>query len=166
MRRISAVGLVAALLLSVGSLRAADPQPSDDSGPAPWYKRMFTSSKAKAAEKKPEPVEEKAPTREEVAKSLDLEQKTYLQRLEFCTKLRQIGVETKDEALVRKAEALEQMAHDRYLAKTSKLPAILQDVKAAEAKLEEKKNWGSPSGSASAGQPKRAPNGRAITTPE
>ena len=161
MRGLCAVGSLAALLLSIGTTFAADPQPAEDTPASPWYKRLFAgSSKPAVPEKKSEPEAEKPPTRDEVAKSLDYEQKLYLKRLEFCTRLRQIAVESKDDSLLVKADALEKQATDVYLSKTSKLPTILQDVKAAEAALDAKKSETSPRGSASNSRPSRPTNGR------
>jgi hypothetical protein len=157
---------LAALLLSVASLRAAD-QPADESSPSPpWYKRMF-GAKAKPDEKKAETETDKAPTREDVKRSLDQEQAVYLQRLALCSRLRQIAAEKDDQALMSKSDALEQQATDIYLARTKTLPTILEDVKAAEAVLDQKRST-TPTGSAASNNRPvgRAPNGRPIVSRE
>jgi hypothetical protein len=165
MRRINAALAAAALLLPAGALYAADDAPSD--GAAPWYKRPF-GGKAKPPEKKAGEPAEKPPTREDVARSLKQEQAGYLERLNFCSKLRQIAAETNDEALLRKADDLEQTATDIYMQRTGKLKTLLENAEEAEAALSRKKPaaaagtaWGDkPS------RPTRAPNGRPLPNRE
>jgi hypothetical protein len=161
MRRFHAAGAVTALLLSAGLLHAAEP-PADESPSPPWYKRMF-GSKPKPADNKPEtPAADKAPTRDDVKRSLDQEQKVYLQRLEFCSRLRQIAAQTNDDELLRKADNLEQQATDVYLKRTQTLPAILQDVKVAEAALDQKRESAATGSAANRSNASRAPNGRPL----
>jgi hypothetical protein len=156
---------VAALLLSVASPRAAD-QPADESSPSPpWYKRIF-GAKAKPDDKNSDSEQEKAPTREEVKHSLDQEQAVYLQRLAFCSRLRQIAAEKDDQALLRKADVLEQQATDIYLARTKTLPTIMEDVKAAEATLDQKRTSPATGAAANNRPVSRAPNGRPIISRE
>ncbi|MCE9531255.1 MAG: hypothetical protein K8T89_09060 [Planctomycetes bacterium] len=162
MRRISAIGAVAVLLLAeIGSAFAADPKPAGETPATPWYKRIFGSSKPIPTEKS---VPVAAPTRQEIARSLEQEQKVYMERLQFCTKLRQIATETNDVELLRKADFLEQSATDVFMKRTSTLPSLLDDVKSSETALDQKKP-NTPSGSAST-TPKtvtgRAPNGKPI----
>jgi hypothetical protein len=157
---------VAALLLAAAPLCAADPSPpADTQATTPWYNRIFGSSKPKA-EPKPPPVVEKPITRQDVVRSLEQEQKVYYDRDSFCIRLRQIAVETGDEELLRKAEELDRLAFEVYQKRTSKLPKIMDDVRASEAALEEKRNAPA-AGSASASRvvTGRAPNGRPIVGP-
>jgi hypothetical protein len=123
-----------------------------------------------AAPPKPDtPARSPTPSRQEVAKSLEQEQKVYLERLQFCTKLRQIAAETNDDKLLEKADFLEQQATDLYMRKTAPLKTLVQDIKAAEAHLEERRNNPTPAnGTASNGtRPSgRAPNGRPISVKE
>jgi hypothetical protein len=145
MRRISAVGTLAVLLLSVGALRADQrPRPAEGADPA-----------------------DKPPTREQLTKTWEQEKNKYLERLQFCTKLRGIAAATRDDELERKALMLEKLAEEVYLKKMGKLPAKMEEAKAAEAALESKRNW-SPSGTASTSgsTPARAPNGRLLNRGE
>ena len=144
-------------------LHAADPVVADDAPAAPWYKRIFSKSKPKREE--PE-MKEKPPTQKELSRSLQEEQKYYLDRLQFCTRLRQIGTETNDSDLLRKADALEKMAEEVYQKKTSKLPDLLQEAKAAEAALEEKRNAPAAGTASTSRVTGRSANGRPIVTRE
>lgn len=147
MRRISAAA-VAALLWTTAAGWAAPPKPA----PKP-------ETPAKAPPAAP------TPTRQEVAKSLEQEQKVYLERLQFCTRLRQIAAETGDEKLVEKAEFLEVQATELYMRKTAPLKSLVQNIKAAEAHLEERRNNPTPSGTAANGT-RRAANGRLVPIKE
>jgi hypothetical protein len=159
---------MAALLLSAATLCAADSAPTaDDSAPVPWYKRIFSDPKPKPT---PKPAAPEPPiTRQDVARSVEQEQKVYMERLAFCTKLRQIAVQTGDEELERKANELEKQAFDVFTKRTAKLPALMDSVKASESALD-KKNSEPAAGSASASPTKtyngRAPNGRPIVASE
>ena len=166
MCRFRVAALCAALILSVTMpLHAADPVPADDGPTLPWYKRIFSGSKPKPKNDKSE-MKEKPLTQKELSVSLQEEQKTYLERLQFCTRLRQIGTETNDNDLLRKADALEKMAEEVYQKKTNKLPDLLQEARAAEAALEEKRNAPT-AGTASTNRVSgRAANGRPIVTRE
>jgi hypothetical protein len=144
MRRISAAAIAALLWTSAGWAVPPKPAPKSD-------------------------VPAKSPTRQEVAKSLEQEQKVYLERLQFCTKLRQIAAETSDDKLLEKAEFLEQQATDLYMRKTAPLKTLVQEIKAAEAHLEERRNNPTPAhGTASNGGRigGRAPNGKPVVVKE
>lgn len=151
MRRISAVGAIAAFLITAAAGWAAPPKPAPDSpGKTPTH------------------------TRQEVAKSLEIEQKTYLERTRFCIRLREIAAETGDEKLLQKADTLEQEAFDLYMKKTAPLKSLVEQIKATEAHLEERRNSPTPAtGTASTGGSSsntritgRAPNGRPIISKE
>jgi len=164
MRWIRAVAAFAALL-SIGTLYAADPPAADDTPSTPWYNRVF-SSPPKPVEKKA-PVE-KPPTIETVALSLKQEMQLLNERSAFCIKLRQIAETTNDETLRQKAEKLEKLAFDNYLNKKSTLDRRMEQAKAAEATLEEKRTWGPATGTTSTASttPSRAPNGRPLVNRE
>lgn len=140
MRRIRAVGAITAILIMASIGWTVPPSPAAKNAPA------------------------KAPTpsRQDVAKSLELEQKSYLERLQFCTRLRQIAAETGDDKLIEKADFLEEQATKLYLRKTSTLNGLVEDIKAAEAHLEERRNNPTPVGSAANNGRGRAPNGRPV----
>src|SRR5271166_3001565 len=164
MYRFSAVA--ALLLLSVSPLWADDPPAADGAAATPWYKRIFGGSQPKPDT----PVEPTAPrqpiTQKDVSRSLEQEQKLYLERLQFCTRLRQIATETNDNALMLKADDLEQQATQVYTKRTKTLPALLQDAKAAEAALDQK-NEPKPAGTASTNRVTgHYPNGKPITSQE
>lgn len=122
-----------------------------------WAEPPRSASKNGPAANVPKAV----PTRQQVAASLDQEQKAYLERLQFCTRLRQIAAESGDNKLLEKADYLETQATELYMRKTAPLKSIMQDVKAAEAHLEERRNNPTITGSA-ANAPRRAVNGRPI----
>ncbi len=103
----------------------------------------------------------------DISRSLEKEQAIYLDRLQFCTKLRQIAIETHDDNLLEKAEYLEKKCEEVFQSRTHKLPALIQEVKASETRLEEMRNNPTPSGTASTNQTiRRAPNGRPIYSRE
>lgn len=137
MPRIRAVGAITAILFSVAGAWAAAPKPEKPT---------------------------KTPTREEVAKSLEEEQKVYLERVRFCDRLRAISLETNDEKLRDKAEQIEAQAFELYMRRTAPLKTIVQDIKAAEAHLDERRN--NPTPPATASRIQRAPNGRPIPVKE
>jgi hypothetical protein len=164
MRCIRAVGAFAGLLLSIGTLYASDPPAADDAPPTPWYDRVFSS---------PKPVEKKAPvekppTREEVARSFEQEMKAYNDRSAFCIKLRQIAEATNDDTLRQKAEKLEKLAFEIYLNKKTSLDKRMEQAKAAQAALEEKRTWGPATGTTSTASTTtaRAPNGKPLVNRE
>jgi len=164
MYRFSAVA--ALLLLSVAPVWADDPPPADGTATAPWYKRIFGASSPPptppAAPPAPKPI-----TQKDVARSLDQEQKLYIERMQFCTRLRQIAVETNDNGLMRKADDLEQQAEQIFKTRTKSLPALLDEAKAAEAALEPR-NDARPAGTASTNRVVTGhyPNGKPITNQE
>ena len=164
MYRFSAVA--ALLLLSVAPLWADSPTVDDGASPLPWYKRVFTSVPAKP-EPAAEPPAPKPITPKDVSRSLEQEQKVYLERLQFCTRLRQIAVETNDNGLMFKADDLEKRASDIYMKRTDPLHDRLEEAKAAEAALGQK-NESKPAGTASANHTVSGhyPNGKPIINQE
>jgi hypothetical protein len=163
MYRFSAVA--ALLLLSVATVWADDPPPADGTATTPWYKRLFGASSPPPAPPAAAPAQ-KPITQKDVARSLDQEQKVYLERLLFCTNLRQIAVQTNDNDLLRKADDLEQQAEQIFKTRTKSLPALLDEAKAAEAALEPRTD-ARPAGTASTNRVTgHYPNGKPITSQE
>jgi len=153
--------IMTAWLLAAVPLSAVERPVADEAPATPWYKRLFSSPPKPAP--KPEPVvAEKPPTWTDVSRSLDQERAVYMERLQFCTRLRQIAAESGDEELFGKSDELEEQAESVFTKRTSKLPNIVQDVKAAEATLEQRRPE-PPSGTAAATTVTgRSPNGRPI----
>ncbi len=143
MRRISAVGAITAILITAAAAWAAPPKPAPKAEPS------------------------KTPTREQIAQSLEQEQKTYLERMQVCTRLRAIALEKEDEKMMQEVDALEQQAFELYMKRTAPLKSLVEQVRAAEAHLEERSNNPTPAGSAAnGGRTNRAPNGRPIAIKE
>lgn len=133
MHRFRVWGLSAALAAGVGGqLAAADPpaKPADD---RPWYKKMLGTNPA-AAPKPAGPVARSGPVMpgrppvvaaplppEVVADALKAEQDAFLRRLSVCSQLRQVGLETNNDSLVRQADELERQATALYNARTAAL---------------------------------------------
>lgn len=122
MRRFGAWGLTAALATGAGisASLAADPPPQPASSAKPWYNRLFGDEKpsppppsaAATPARPPIPTAPLAP--EAVAEALQAEQEAYLRRLEVCTKLRQLALESHDDALMQQADTLERQATALY----------------------------------------------------
>ncbi len=154
----------ALLLLMAAPICIAEPTASEDA-PPPWYKRLFSSSKPKPAPKPPEATtSEKPPTWKDVSRSLEQETALYLERINLCTRLRQIATETGDEALIQKADALEQQADFVFKKRTKPLESIVKDVKTSEAALEQRRQ--STAGASASRVGGRSANGRPIPQPE
>lgn len=123
MHRLGAWGLTAALAAGPSAGFAADP--SADA--KPWYARLL-GAKPPTAEP-PAPTTPPAP-RPFVAGPLDpdtlkealrAEQDAYLRRLDVCSKLRQLAVESNDDKLLERADSLEQQATALYHQRTARL---------------------------------------------
>lgn len=119
MFRLGAKGLIALAAgagASAAGLVAADPPAK------PWY-AVFSSGEAKketaAPPARPIPVGPLSP--EILADSLKAEQDAYLRRLDVCTKLRTVAVETNDEKLTAEADRLEQQATALYYQRVARL---------------------------------------------
>ncbi|MCZ2344413.1 MAG: hypothetical protein LC104_21850 [Bacteroidales bacterium] len=122
MRRLGAWGLAAALATGAGvsaSWAADSPSPSSSSA-KPWYHRLLGADEpsppqapaAATPARPPIPTAPLAP--EAVAEALQAEQEAYLRRLEVCTKLRQLALESHDDALMQQADTLERQATALY----------------------------------------------------
>jgi hypothetical protein len=160
--------IAAALWVAAAANGLAAEPPADDRAKAPWIQRVFGSSKPDAEPPSSAPIPAPVPTWKDVSRSLEQERAIYMDRLQYCTRLRQIAVESNDEELLRKADELEELAEAVYTKRTRSLPSIVEDVKAAEAARDQRRPAGAPAGSASA-TPRvtgRAPNGRPIIARE
>ena len=123
MHRYGAWGLSAALAFgpAVTTAVAAEPPPARPA-PAeakPWYGRLFGSDEPEPpAARPPEPVRPPIATAplspEAVAAALRAEQEAYLRRLDVCTKLRHLAVQSGDDSLLQQADTLEQQATALY----------------------------------------------------
>lgn len=154
MHRLRAWGL-SALAAGIGGTAgfAADPPSATPPAEKPWYSRLFGDDEPnppKSATSPATPARPPMPTAplapEAVADALRAEQDAYLRRLEVCTRLRQIGVETNDDSLLAQADTLERQATALYHGRVARLgvkgvrpsaePAIAS--KPAERVLDEK----------------------------
>lgn len=122
MRRFGAWGLTAALATGAGVAAgiAADPPVPPSSTAKPWYGRLLGDSEPgqPPATERATPARPPIPTAplapEVVADALQAEQDAYLRRLEVCTKLRQLALESNDEAMLQQADTLERQATALY----------------------------------------------------
>lgn len=80
-----------------------------------------------------------APKPSEVKSLTAAEHAAFLQRLAFCTKLRQIAATSNDDALAAKADRLETQATELYALKLKQADALLADAKFKESKQAMKK---------------------------
>jgi hypothetical protein len=138
--------VLAGLLLSAVAL-AGDP-PQDDSSSsssstwggsmhsAGWFKGMFgTQEKKKEPQSEPAPRADKAPAKNlapapkpaaqasRAASERGQEQAALLRRLAVCDQLKLIAYQTKDDALLHRAEQLEDRAQSLYNQRIAHLPA-------------------------------------------
>lgn len=106
------------LALTWGAVGAASAQDT-----APWNKRLFSSSPAEKADPDKTPaVKVDAPKISTATVNGINQAKADLdRRQEVCLKLREIGIDSNDDALVRRADELHQRAWDLYVAATSRV---------------------------------------------
>src|SRR5260370_16767066 len=147
MRKVGAWGWAASFVVGLGVAvtRAEEDDNADSrsksSGWTPTWQwkplgNWFGSQEVKkAVEKqvlpKPEPTAAKKPTApvrpaslvDEAAAKRGQEEAALLRRLQACDKLREIAIQTKDDALLRRAEELEDRAHATYAHRTASLPS-------------------------------------------
>ncbi len=145
MRKLGAWGLAASFVVGLGvavSRAAEDDNADSRSKSSAWtptwqWKPLgnwFGSQEVKKpVEKKvlpkPEPTAAKKPTApvrpaslvDEAAAKRGQEEAALLRRLQACDKLREIAIQTKDDALLRRAEELEERAQATYAQRTDSL---------------------------------------------
>jgi hypothetical protein len=97
---------------------------ADDDNVAPaktgnWFTRIFVRDPAKKKDKKDEHVEPAPLSPAQIRQKAQWE---WQRRVEVCEKLRQIALETGDQELSRKADALDQRAWDLYVQRTGGSP--------------------------------------------
>jgi hypothetical protein len=133
MRRLGA--LILLLGLSAPAV-AADP-PAEEQPSVPWYRWLFLGERPKPAPAptvgaaRPAAAKPAAPSKEDVTRALDQEQKVYVQRLAAVSKLRQIAEDRGDDELIKKADDLERQADEVFRQRTARLQAAGIDDRAA-----------------------------------
>jgi hypothetical protein len=115
--------LVASCTLASAQEGTGQKDAADKSGN--WFTRMFSfgsktdSDKAAAADKK---KMEPAPVADSAAVKLAREAQNLKRRNQVCLKLREIAIQTRDQALMDEVDRLEQRVLDLYLQRTGDLP--------------------------------------------
>ncbi len=112
-----AVG-AALLALGLASPLFADP-PKSQSYEMPWYTRWFGIGAPPPP--KPAPPVRRDPVRE-AAQLRAKAEADLMRRLQACTELQQVALDTNNPELGRKASELEHQAHDLYMKQTAGLP--------------------------------------------
>ena len=158
MHRFRAWGLSSALAASLGisGAPAAEPmaKPAAEAT-KPWYSRLLSSDSRTTPESasRAEPRRSSLPmaplTPDQVAQALRAEQDAYLRRLEICTKLRQVGLQSEDESLLKQADEIERQATMLYHSRVARLgvkggqpPTPTRSTVPAEAVLDAKLGTG------------------------
>jgi hypothetical protein len=160
MRTLTQWTLTAALALGAAAAGAAAQEPAPADTPAEsgwklgWPFRWFGGKKPEAkkpAPKEPAPkVEDTEPQKalQSAAARLEHEMAELKRRQDVCDKLRTIGIQTGDEALVRRAEQLDQRAWALYQQRTGAPPVPGTSFQSDEQTLAQRLNpHGSPAGS-------------------
>jgi hypothetical protein len=152
MRRVGAWGLAATVVMGMGVARAAD---GNTWGPT-WHWSSFGSwpgqnddkEEKKPVEKKPAPKPEQPAVKkpsvpakpisivDEAAAERRRQETALLRRLQACDKLKEIALRTNDNALLRRAEELEERAQTCYTQRTAKLPSPMGRFESDEKTLE------------------------------
>ena len=137
MRRLGALCLC--LGLTAPAL-AVDPPAQEDPPSVPWYRWLFLGERAPtpAAQPRPPatPVARERPamptpaareaSREAAAKQFDREMQVHLQRLQAISRIRAVAVEQNDEAMLKRADDLEQQATEIFNQRTAKLMSLAE----------------------------------------
>lgn len=111
------------LLMTAVPAVAADPPPADETPSIPWYRWVFLGERSKPKPAKPAvaTTAAKPPTREAAARLLAEENKVYIQRLAAISQIRRVADEQGDEAMLKKADELEEQAAKVHAERTGKL---------------------------------------------
>ena len=134
MRRLGALCLC--LGLTAPAL-AGDPPAEDDPPSVPWYRWLFLGERApKAPAKPPAPAARERPgpaapaaresARDAAAKQYERELQVHLQRLQAISRIRKVADEQNDEAMLRRADELEQQATEIFNQRTAKLMGVAE----------------------------------------
>ena len=90
----------------------------------PWYRYVFLGERTKPIPVKPAKDAPKPLTKDQVVRTLQEEQKVYLQRLSAISRIRQVAVDTGDKEMMKKANDLEKQAEEVYAQRTAALPGV------------------------------------------
>jgi hypothetical protein len=128
--RVSRGLAVGVLMASLGLAAAAD--------------KSTTSKSDTFADKTPKrpPVIIAPPPAEVVAEAIRAEMDAYARRLDVCTRLRQIAIETSDDSLLNQTDELERQAAAIYQARVARLGINSKDAPKPEAGTERKLGGG------------------------
>ena len=128
MRRSALFGALGASVALGALAHAAEPTPRDKAEAPSWYSR-FTPTLP--GDKKPDVTANATPARPPVAvaplepaalaEALKAEQDAWGRRLEVCLKLRVVGNDANDEALLKRADDLEKQATALYHSRVARL---------------------------------------------
>ena len=130
MRRSALLGALGAAAVLGTLAHAAEPLPRDKTETQPWYSRLTPKL---PGDKKPDPDKTFAATPARppmavaplepavLAEALKAEQDAWDRRLDVCHKLRVVGNETNDEALLKQANDLEKQATALYHSRAARL---------------------------------------------
>lgn len=94
-----------------------------------WWSRLWGRNKQAPAAKKAEPPKADS---QQATVIPSREKEIWLRRAEICQKLREIALTSNDEALLRKADQLDQRAFDTYMQKIAGVRSVA-DGTAAQA---------------------------------
>lgn len=153
MRRIGA--LLIALAYVAPAMTAEPPAEPTEAPSIPWYRWVFLGERPKPMPAKPV-VANKAPAvpaknaKEEATRTLEHEQKIYLQRLAAVSRIRQIATDRGDDEMLKKADELEKQADEVFRQRTALLPGGND-----RARLERDRDEGAPTADATRRRPTR-----------
>lgn len=136
---------------------SADPAPSEE---IPWYRRVFLGERSKPTPVKQTSVAKPAPlppTRESIARTFEQEKEVYLQRLAAISKMKEIANSRDDEAMMKKANELEETANALFEERTARLKN--STLAADRAALEKKPTEDRPATAERPGQRRRPTTG-------
>ncbi len=122
MRKLGVRALAALFCAGLAVSVAAAGDTDTDAAPPPksgWWPATWFNSTPKPEEKKPVVKKDVADEVPSPAELRAREQKAYFRRLAVCDRLREIAIQTHDDALERKVEQLSQQVFDVYMHRTA-----------------------------------------------
>ena len=125
MRRSALIGALGTSVALGAFAHAAEPTPRDKAEAPSWYSR-FTPS-LPGGDKKPDATPARPPVAvaplepAALAEALKAEQDAWGRRLEVCLKLRVVGNDANDEAMMKRADDLEKQATALYHSRVARL---------------------------------------------